>query len=548
MRPEAQRIIGIHLPGRRAFLFTNANATLKGEGIPSPQPSNALVNLGQIEFNPPSGDQAQEYIQLSNPNGFAVDISGWNVGGGVSFTFRPGTVVPAGVSLYTAPNVNAFRARASGPRGGQGLFVQGNYSGQLNAWGETVTLTDDIGRLVATNSYAGNPSLAQRYLRITEIMFNPPPQPGDTNNAQEFEYVELKNIGPAPLDLTGVRFTNGIYFNFTSSAVTNLAPGATVLVVKNVAAFTVRYGSGLIIAGEYTGSLDNGGETLRLEDAVGEKILEFAYSNSWYPLTDGLGFSLVIMNENAPWSAWGDKQSWRASGAIEGSPGAEQPAPTLPPIFINELLTHPDLPQVDAIELFNPTARDVDIGGWFISDDLKTPNKFRIRNGTTILAGGYRVFTEADFNPTPGAGTSFAFRSTGDEAWLYSGDANTNLTGYQHGFRFGAAENGVTFGRYLNSVGEEQFPAQLSNTLGFANSGPRVGPLVMTEIMYHPAGDGEEFVELKNIASTNVPLFSPSIPTNTWKLSGLGYSFPTNVTLDARSEEHTSELQSQSNL
>ncbi|PYK58711.1 MAG: hypothetical protein DME21_15110, partial [Verrucomicrobia bacterium] len=168
--------------------------------------------------------QAQEYIQLSNPNGFAVDISGWNVGGGVSFTFRPGTVVPAGGSLYLSPNVNAFRARASGPRGGQGLFVQGNYSGQLNAWGETVTLTDDTGRLVATNSYAGAPSLAQRYLRITEIMYNPPPQPGDTNNAQEFEYIELKNIGPAPLDLTGVRFTNGIYFNFTSSAATNLAP------------------------------------------------------------------------------------------------------------------------------------------------------------------------------------------------------------------------------------------------------------------------------------------------------------------------------------
>src|SRR5437588_5380644 len=158
-------------------------------------------------------------------------------------------------------------------------------------------------------------------------MFNPPPQPGDTNNAQEFEYVELKNIGPTPLDLTGVRLTNGIYFNFTSSAVTNLAPGATVLVVKNVAAFTARYGSGLNIAGEYTGSLDNAGETLRLEDALGEKILEFTYNSSWYPLTDGLGFSLVIVNENTPWSAWGDKESWRASGEMGGSPGTDDAAP-----------------------------------------------------------------------------------------------------------------------------------------------------------------------------------------------------------------------------
>src|SRR5207247_9380392 len=99
------------------------------------------VNLGQIEFNPPSGDQAQEYIQLSNSNGFAVDISGWNVGGGVSFTFRPGTVVPAGGSLYLSPNVNAFRTRASGPRGGQGLLVQGEYRGPLTTCAETGTHT-----------------------------------------------------------------------------------------------------------------------------------------------------------------------------------------------------------------------------------------------------------------------------------------------------------------------------------------------------------------------------------------------------------------------
>src|SRR5207248_9264814 len=121
----------------------------------------------------------------------------------------------------------------------------------------------------------------------------------------------------------------------------------------------------------------------------------------------------VIMNENAPWQTWGDKGSWRASGAMDGSPRADDVAPNLPPILINELLTHTDLPQVDAIELFNPTARDVDIGGWFISDDLKTPNKFRIRNGTTIAAGGHRALTEGDLIPTRAAGRGFAVGSTG---------------------------------------------------------------------------------------------------------------------------------------
>jgi len=149
------------------------------------------------------------------------------------------------------------------------------------------------------------PSPAQQYLRITEIMYNPSPAPAINSDAQQFEYIELKNISPSTaLDLTGVRFTNGVYFNFTGSAVTSLAPGQIVLVVHNQSAFTARYGSGFSIAGQYTGSLNNGGETLRLEDAVGEKILEFAYNNTWYPITDGLGFSLVIVNENASWDTW----------------------------------------------------------------------------------------------------------------------------------------------------------------------------------------------------------------------------------------------------
>ena len=297
-------------------------------GIPLAQAANVTIAIGAIEFNPASGNQDEEYVQLRNTNGFAVDVSGWKLGGGISFTLKPGTVIPAGASLYLSPDVNAFRARASSPHGGQGLYVQGNYQGQLTAWGESVTLTDDAGRSIAINRYAGNPSSAQRYLRITEIMYNPAPLAGNTNDAQQFEYVELKNISPdATLDLSGVRFTNGIYFTFTGSAVTQLAPGQMVLVVRNAAAFAARYGSALNIAGQYVGILDNAGETLRLEDAVGEKILEFAYDNQWYPITDGLGFSLVIVNENAPWDTWGNKASWRASSEVNGSPGAADPTP-----------------------------------------------------------------------------------------------------------------------------------------------------------------------------------------------------------------------------
>ena len=158
-------------------------------------------------------------------------------------------------------------------------------------------MIDKGGRVVLGTNYLGNPSLPQLYLRITEIMYHPPPPPpGTPHFTEDFEYVELKNIGPVSLDLKGVHFTNGMDFNFTGSSVENLAAGQTVLIVKSLPAFTSRYGSGLTIAGTYAGHLSNRGEKLELDDAGGEIILDFSYSNTWYPITDGAGASLVIMN------------------------------------------------------------------------------------------------------------------------------------------------------------------------------------------------------------------------------------------------------------
>ncbi len=517
-------------------------------GIPLAQPANAVVSIAGWDYNPASGNQDEEYVLLSNANGYAVDISGWELDGGIHFKFKGSTVIPAGGTLYVSPNTKAFRHRAISPHGGQGLFVVGPCSGHLNAWGESFTLTDNTGRLVSTNSFVGNPSPAQRYLRITEIMYNPSPFLSVTHDEQQFEYVELKNISTnVTLNLAGVRFTNGIYFNFTGSVVTSLTPGQTVLLVRNQAAFSARYGGGLTIAGQFTGALANGGDTLRLEDAVGEKILEFPYNNSWYPITDGLGFSLVIVDENAPWYTWGDKASWRASGNLNGSPGVTDPAPPVfSPIIVNEVLTHTDLPELDSIELYNPTINTVNIGAWFLTDDFYKPKKYRIPNGTTISPKSYLVFNEDQFNTGPNA---FRFSEYGEFVYLFSGDANANLTGYVHGFEFGESPNGVSFGCYTNSQTNVFLVLQSAVTLGTNNAYPRVGPIVISEIMYHPPdtngvdNDLDEFIELQNITGGSVPLYcsftsepgyGAAAATNTWRLrNAVDFDFPTNKTLNA---------------
>jgi hypothetical protein len=77
-------------------------------------------------------------------------------------------------------------------------------------------------------------------LRITELMYNPPPPPlGSPFTAQDFEFIELKNTATSPLNLAGYTLSNGVAFTFPSVI---LAPGAYAVVVKNLAAFHSRYG------------------------------------------------------------------------------------------------------------------------------------------------------------------------------------------------------------------------------------------------------------------------------------------------------------------
>src|SRR6185436_14696573 len=176
-------------------------------------------------------------------------------------------------------------------------------------------------------------------------------------------------------------------------------------------------------------------------------------------------------------------------------------------------------PLLDEVELFNPGSLAADVSGWFVTDDLNQPNRFRIPDGTQIPPGDYISFDETRLG--------FGLNSNGEQIYLLSANTNGALTGYSHGFSFGAASDNVSFGRYMNSVGDEQFPAQMSRSFRAANSGPRVGPIVINEIHYHPTPSGDEFIELLNISSTNVALSdAEGIP---WDVSGASYEFPPNV-------------------
>lgn len=156
-----------------------------------------------------------------------------------------------------------------------------------------------------------NEELLLQNLRISEIMYDP-------SGGSEFEFIELENIGTEPINLSGVRFTEGIRFDFPDII---LGPGEFVLLVRDLEGFESLYGVGLNVAGEYEGKLSNGGERLRLEiTSINAGIHDFEYDD-WFPAADGAGFSLNFSDTSLPVSSWGDRDSWAASLAINGTPG-----------------------------------------------------------------------------------------------------------------------------------------------------------------------------------------------------------------------------------
>lgn len=364
-------------------------------------------------------------------------------------------------------------------------------------------------------------------LAITEIMYNPLPSGAVVGD--EFEFLELKNTGNNPIDLSGLSFTKGITYSFPVGG--TLAPGAFWVLARNPVEFAKRY-PGVTVNGIFSGRLDNAGEELAISHTLGGTVLSLTYDDDvpWPVAADGYGFSVVNRDPLAD-PAPNNGAKWRASAQLHGSPGRDDPEPTLPAIFVNEVLSNPISPAQDAIELYNSTSTAVDISHWWLTDD-RNVLKYRIPAGTVIPAGGYLTFTEAQFNT--GSATSFALSAQGESVYVLSGNATGQLTGWSHGFEFGASAKGVSFGRYVNSAGEELFPAQKTLTFGAQNSGPLVGPLVISEIQYHPAEGYEEYVEIRNITNAAVPLFDPANPANTWKLSGMGFVFPQGVSIPSQ--------------
>ena len=365
-------------------------------------------------------------------------------------------------------------------------------------------------------------------LVVSEINYNPHnAQPGEiiTNN-DDFEFVELMNVGVDPFDLNGVQFVRvnvkgdeqGIEFAFGPQT---LGPGKRIVVVNDRAAFQSRYGNDVTIAsgivgdpGEYLGSLSNAGERLTLVNASGITIVQLDYDDQgdWPERADGFGSSLERIDSNGMPNG---PMAWQASREIGGTPttaGDSQPTT----IVVNEVFSNSPGPLDDMIEFYNPSSMAIDISGMWLSDSLDSLDRYVIPAGTLVPAKGYLVLDE----------NQFRFGLNGDE-----GDrvmlVQPGTAGYPDQFvahvSFGPSLPGESIGRWPNAVGV--LVPMSSTTFGADNSGPRIGPVVISEIMYTPPESAQAFdpqrlgfVEIYNPSPVTVDLSG-------WELGGIGYQF-----------------------
>ncbi len=176
--------------------------------------------------------------------------------------------------------------------------------------------------------FVGEEPASSENLVVSEIMYNP----ADPTAAEEadgfddkddFEFIELLNIGSKQVSLYGVRLRGAADFDFADDA--SLAPGERLVVVANADAFAKRYGTPILPAGQYTGGLTNSGARIFLRAHDRSTIHEFNYSDEepWPQDADGEGKALVLAGaaNNPDPSLPG---SWIAGSKENGTPGTDE--------------------------------------------------------------------------------------------------------------------------------------------------------------------------------------------------------------------------------
>jgi len=236
---------------------------------------------------------------------------------------------PPGTELAVDQPVSLILGDAGGADAGRALIrLAGNAPGGWFSSGDEIALSGAV--MAQNNGTFTVERVSGRDVYLDQTLLDESPTWAAASmylDGDRYEFLELKNTGPMPLNLSGVRFTAGIQYEFPEG--TMLAPGQFWLLTPHRSNFRDRW-PGVPVQGFYMGRLDNSGERLTVRDCFDSVITTIKYSDRapWPASPDGLGHSLVPSQPD-PTGTQDDVTRWRVSHDAAGSPGADDPVATV---------------------------------------------------------------------------------------------------------------------------------------------------------------------------------------------------------------------------
>lgn len=123
-------------------------ATILSPSTSAASPNDVIIN--EIQYNPNTGNQNDEFLELYNTTASPIDLGGWRFSAGITLnttTFTAGTIIPAHGYLVVSPNIAQTMTT-------YGVVSSAEYAPtNLSNGGEVVTLVDDSSNVISSVNY-----------------------------------------------------------------------------------------------------------------------------------------------------------------------------------------------------------------------------------------------------------------------------------------------------------------------------------------------------------------------------------------------------------
>ncbi len=344
--------------------------------------ADSTVMFNEIMYHPAGDETALEWVELHNTMAVAMDISGWTIGGGITYAFRDGAVVPGNGFVVIALDPDALAAAAGIVR------PAGPFEGRLENAGERIELLNNNGRLMDSAAYADRepwpvaadgsgaslakvrPASASGEPESWAPSALPGGTPGKRNfdagvapgaSALRFNETALSGEGAPWIELAAVAWCQTL-----GTAIESSAGGCYVLPWAEVDA-----GARIVFSAADLRFEPRAGDKLFLRAADGETILDAVW------LAPGLQCRLP--EATGPWAV--------PEAATRGTANVVARCEDL---VINEIMYHPMLDPEERgeyVELYNRGGSVLDLSGFRFTDGIV----FEFPEGTMLAPGAFLV-------------------------------------------------------------------------------------------------------------------------------------------------------------